>query len=122
MRRTVPLALLTNKPERMTRAIVEESGWTTIFEVVVAGDSLPFRKPDPRTLGEIAARLGCRAQELLLIGDSAVDAATAVASGSSFVWVEWGYARSGDRPALAAGPHAATAAELSRVVTALLAD
>lgn len=109
-----PLALLTNKPERMSREILEAFGWSGLFAEVVGGDTLPVRKPDPGGIVRLAERLGCAARELALVGDTRIDADTAAAAGCRFVWVEWGYAQPRDREALARSPRAATAAELVR--------
>jgi phosphoglycolate phosphatase len=103
------LALLTNKPERMTRAIVDHFGWSGRFDPLVAGDTLPFRKPDPRGLLAIAAELGVDAGALVLVGDSRIDERTAFAAGSRFLWVDWGYAAPAERVELARGPSASSA-------------
>jgi phosphoglycolate phosphatase len=109
-----PLALLTNKPIAMTRSILEHLGWSGRFHSVVGGDSLPFRKPDGRGLVELARRLGVERPELVLVGDSRIDAETATAAGTQFVWVEWGFARPEERRGLAGGNSARTPADLGR--------
>ena len=103
------LALLTNKPERMTRAIVGHFGWSGRFDPLVAGDTLPFRKPDPRGLLAIAAELEVEAGALALVGDSRIDERTAFAAGARFLWVDWGYAAPAERVELARGPSASSA-------------
>ncbi len=107
------LALLTNKPEAMTRTIVERFGWDALLGVLLGGDSLPFRKPDPRTLLRVAEALALPAERLLMVGDSRIDAETARAADVPFLWVEWGYAADEDRAMLAAGPSVATPVELA---------
>jgi len=106
------LALLTNKPERMTRDIVDNLGWNGLFDPIVGGDTLPFRKPDPRGLTAIAGELGLAPEALLLVGDSRIDERTAVAAGARFLWVDWGYAALEDREALARGAHASSPPEI----------
>ncbi len=108
-----PLALLTNKPERPSRAILDAFGWSPHFAAVVGGDTLAVRKPDPGGLAWIAGRLGRPLSGLVLVGDTAIDADTAAAAGCPFVWVEWGYVRPDDRTELARHPRAANAAELA---------
>jgi phosphoglycolate phosphatase len=95
-----PLALLTNKPERPTLRILEHFDWSRWFRAVVGGDTLPVRKPDPGGLVEIARRLGAAPGELLLVGDSAIDAETAAAAGAHFVFAEWGFGSPADREVL----------------------
>ncbi|MDX2000285.1 MAG: HAD-IA family hydrolase [Thermoanaerobaculia bacterium] len=89
--RGLPLAVVTNKPERPTRKILVGLELEGSFTVVLGGDSLPVRKPDPLPLNEAARRLGVEPTALALVGDSAVDAATAEAAGACFVQVTWGF-------------------------------
>lgn len=71
----LPLALCTNKPEGPTRALLAQLGWTHRFAVIVGGDTLPVRKPDPAPLYLAIERLGVG--PILFVGDSEVDAETA---------------------------------------------
>lgn len=86
------LALATNKPEGPTRRILEHFGWDGLFEVVIGGDTLAGRKPDPIVLRTIAERLELPTGQVLMVGDSRIDAAAARAAGAPFVFVEWGFA------------------------------
>ncbi len=99
--RGVRLAVCTNKPERLTFALLEALGWADHFAAVVCGDSFAFRKPDPRMLTETLARAG--GGRAVLVGDSIVDAETARAAGLPFVGVSFGFP---DRPAEALGADA----------------
>jgi phosphoglycolate phosphatase len=90
-----PLAVLTNKPERHSRRILEGLGLAGYFETVVGGDTLASRKPDPAGLLAIALRWRVAARELVLVGDSHVDAETARAAGAEPVLVAWGFGRAG---------------------------
>jgi phosphoglycolate phosphatase len=92
--RGVSSALLTRKPARLTHAILRRLGLDGYFIRVVAGDSLPFRKPDPRVLLEILWDVGANAGESLMVGDSEIDAATAQAAGAPFAPMTHGYHRS----------------------------
>lgn len=89
----LPLAVCTNKPERITAAILEELGLAAYFSRVIGGDSLPFRKPDPRVLLALLETFAAAPQSSLLVGDSEVDAATASAAGVPFVLMKHGYRR-----------------------------
>src|SRR3546814_13955661 len=46
------LAICTNKPERMSAALISSLGWDGRFAANLGGDSLPVRKPDPLHLTE----------------------------------------------------------------------
>src|SRR3546814_4107204 len=50
--RGVALAICTNKPEKLTRRLLEALGWTNRFDAIVGGDTLPVKKPDPAPLHE----------------------------------------------------------------------
>jgi phosphoglycolate phosphatase len=89
----IPLAVCTNKPARITAAILESLGLATYFARVIGGDSLAFRKPDPRVLLHLLEAFDARPERSLLVGDSEVDAATARAAGVPFVLMKHGYRR-----------------------------
>jgi phosphoglycolate phosphatase len=88
----VRLAICTNKPERVSLALLEALGWNGRFASVVCGDTLGVRKPDPAPLLAAVDGAACAA----FVGDSMIDAETARAAGIPFVAVTFGYS---DRPA-----------------------
>lgn len=71
----VPLGLCTNKPSAPLWPVLEAVGVQSDFDVVVAGDTLERRKPDPAPLRHILSELGVRT--CLYVGDSETDAETA---------------------------------------------
>jgi len=87
------LAVCTNKPTRLTEMILERLGIDRYFARVVAGDSMPFRKPDPRALMEVVDGFGAAKEATLMVGDSEVDAATAHAASVPFALMTYGYHR-----------------------------
>jgi phosphoglycolate phosphatase len=87
------LAVCTNKPSRLTGIILERLEIDRFFTRVVAGDSMPFRKPDPRALMEVVDGFGTPKAATLMVGDSEVDAATAHAAGVPFILMTYGYHR-----------------------------
>lgn len=89
----IPLAVCTNKPARPTADILDTLGLARYFARVIGGDSLPFRKPDPRMLLTLLEAFAAGPERSLLVGDSEVDAATARAAGVPFVLVKHGYRR-----------------------------
>ncbi len=80
--------LVTNKPGAFVDAIIARLGWR--FGVVVAGDTLAARKPDPAPLLRAAATLGVDPATTTYVGDSEVDLEAAAAAGVDFVAVAWG--------------------------------
>jgi phosphoglycolate phosphatase len=89
----IPLAVCTNKPERITTRILESLGLAGYFTRVIGGDSLPFRKPDPRVVRALLEGFAAAPERSLLVGDSEVDAATAHAAQLRFVLMRHGYHR-----------------------------
>jgi len=87
------LALCTNKPGKLTKMIIERLEIERYFARVVAGDSMPFRKPDPRALMEVIDGFGTPKEAAIMVGDSEVDAATANAANVPFILMTYGYHR-----------------------------
>jgi phosphoglycolate phosphatase len=83
------LAICTNKPESPTRAVLMHFRLTSFFPVIVGGDTLPQRKPDPEPLRAALRQMG--PGRSLFIGDSEVDAATAAAAGVPLALFTGGY-------------------------------
>ena len=100
----MPLGLCTNKPYGPTRGLLAHMAWTERFGVIVAGDTLPVRKPDPAPLREAVARIGGRA---VFVGDSEVDVETAQRAGVPFLLFTGGYRKTPvtDLPHLASFDH-----------------
>jgi phosphoglycolate phosphatase len=67
------MAVVTNKPERISMRILELLGVAGHFGCVIGGNSCPTKKPDPGPLLEACRRLGVPLQDACMIGDSRVD-------------------------------------------------
>lgn len=85
------LACVTNKPQTFTQALLIASNLLPYFEVVVAGDTLAKKKPDPDQLIYCCEQLGVSVSEAVLVGDSKVDIAAARSAGCSIIAVSYGY-------------------------------
>ena len=85
------LGCVTNKAEKFTLPLLEKSGLSSYFELVLSGDSLPEKKPHPLPLQHAAKFFDCNTAELLLIGDSVNDAEAARAAGCPVFIVPYGY-------------------------------
>jgi len=85
------LACVTNKPERFTMPLLDKSGLLDFFEMVVSGDTLPKKKPDPIQLKHICAKFNVMETESMLVGDSLIDVAAAHAAGCYIITVPYGY-------------------------------
>jgi len=84
------LGLCTNKPARPTAAVLDHLGLAEFFGTVIAGDSLPVRKPDPAPLRAAARAAGGDPAHCLLVGDTATDRETSRAAGVPSVLVTFG--------------------------------
>lgn len=91
------LSVLTNKPEVPSQAILTGLGLADFFEVIVGGDTLPMRKPDPLGVQDLQRRTGIALATTLLIGDSRIDMATGQAAGVTTCGVTWGFDAEGVR-------------------------
>jgi phosphoglycolate phosphatase len=91
IRRNRRTAVLTNKPERPTRQILQGLGMDGLFSDVIGGDSELGRKPDPAGLLELVARAGVTTAETLLVGDSPVDLETARRAGTRICLARYGF-------------------------------
>ena len=87
---SMPLALCTNKPRATTDATLRGLSLNERFKVVVAGDDLPTRKPDPGPLLHIARELAVPPAALVMVGDGPQDIECARAAGARAVGVEGG--------------------------------
>ena len=89
--RRVPLAVLTNKPARATDLILTGLGLRHYFREAIGGDTLWGRKPAPAGLLHLCEAAGVAPAETLLVGDSAVDLATARNAGTSVCLARYGF-------------------------------
>lgn len=85
-------AIVTNKPEALSRRILDGLGIAGYFRAVIGGDSGFGHKPDAAGLRALMAQAGASAQDTLLIGDSPVDIETGRHAGVHTVGVAHGFA------------------------------
>ncbi len=89
--RGLPMAVVTNKPQRFSESLLATLGIADRFATVVGGDAAEQRKPHPAPLLLACARIGVAPADALMIGDSAIDAAAAHAAGTALILVDYGY-------------------------------
>jgi phosphoglycolate phosphatase len=85
------LAVVTNKPVLATKKILEALSLAEFFTVVVGGDSVAKRKPDPAPVLEAARQLGVDVAGAIMVGDNIHDVEAAHAAGMRCVAVSYGY-------------------------------
>ena len=87
----VRLACITNKPGEFTETLLRDMGLAPYLDLILSGDSLPRKKPDPLPLLHCAQVFGVPASRLLMIGDSPNDTRAARAAGCPVFCVPYGY-------------------------------
>jgi phosphoglycolate phosphatase len=85
------LGCVTNKAERFTLDLLARTGFGTTFDVVICGDHVARKKPDPMAVIAACERLRLPPAEVLFIGDSLNDVSAARAAGSPVWCVPYGY-------------------------------
>jgi phosphoglycolate phosphatase len=85
------LGCVTNKAAQFTIPLLRDLGVYDDFGIVVSGDTLPVKKPDPQPLLHAAAHFGVTAEQSLMIGDSQSDVKAARAAGFQIVCMSYGY-------------------------------
>jgi phosphoglycolate phosphatase len=85
------LGCVTNKAAQFTEPLLRDLGIYDDFSIVISGDTLPTKKPDPAPLLHAAEFFGCRPQDALMVGDSVSDVKAARAAGFQIVCMSYGY-------------------------------
>lgn len=85
------LAVLTNKPGDMSRAILSGLGVAHRFDWIWGAGDLPARKPDPVGLLRLMRAADVPPERTAFVGDSAIDVKTARAAGTYAVGVTYGF-------------------------------
>jgi phosphoglycolate phosphatase len=86
-----PLGCVTNKAAQFTEPLLRDLGVYGDFAIVISGDTLPRKKPDPEPLLHAAGFFGVTPQSSLMVGDSISDVRAARAAGFRIVCVSYGY-------------------------------
>jgi phosphoglycolate phosphatase len=85
------LGCVTNKDAQFTIPLLKGLGIYDEFGIVVSGDTLSVKKPDPQPLLHAAAHFGVGAEDSLMLGDSKSDVTAARNAGFQIVCMSYGY-------------------------------
>lgn len=88
---SMPMAVLTNKPVRISVRILDAMGLSKYFRAIYGGNSFETKKPDPFGAKTILRELGAEPREAILVGDSEVDVQTARNAGTLAAAVNYGF-------------------------------
>ncbi len=75
--KSIHLAVLTNKPVRISNVILDGLGLQGVFFRVYGGNSFTAKKPDPIGIDTLREESGIEADRTVMVGDSSVDIRTA---------------------------------------------
>ncbi|MDH3342120.1 MAG: phosphoglycolate phosphatase [Gammaproteobacteria bacterium] len=87
----VKIGCVTNKNAQFTLPILEKLGVKDDFEIIICGDTLDKKKPDPLPLLHAAEKLGATPEQSLMLGDSMSDVKAARAAGFNIICMSYGY-------------------------------
>lgn len=87
----IRIGCVTNKDEQFTLPILKDLGIYHHFEIVISGDTLPLKKPDPAPLLHGAKFFGVAPENAMMIGDSISDVKASRAAGFAIVCMSYGY-------------------------------
>jgi phosphoglycolate phosphatase len=89
--RGMPMAVLTNKPVRVSRSIIQGLGVGEHFRYVYGGNSFERKKPDPMGVDAILREFGAAPAQAMVVGDSDIDVQTARNAGTWSCGVTYGF-------------------------------
>ncbi|MPW44564.1 phosphoglycolate phosphatase [Acinetobacter guerrae] len=89
--RHIDMACVTNKPELLAKELLQKLKVDHYFSLVVGGDSLPLRKPDPLPLLHSMQVFDTTQLQTLMVGDSKNDIEAARRAGIDCIVVSYGY-------------------------------
>ena len=87
------LVCLTNKPSPITNLVLNLTGIVSYFRLIISGDTFPQMKPSPVGIKFCLENLACKKEDMIIVGDSAVDIKTATAAGVKAIGVTYGYSQ-----------------------------
>lgn len=89
--RRIPCAVLSNKPDDMTRHMVSSLFPGMLFLAVIGDKASRPKKPNPASALAIATLAGIPPSRFAFVGDSGVDMETAKSAGMLPLGASWGY-------------------------------
>jgi phosphoglycolate phosphatase len=101
--------IVTNKPHYLAIGVVAGMGWSERSAILVGGDTLVRKKPDPDQLFHACLILGVAPGDCIYVGDDERDIVAARNAGMKSVAALWGYREAHEDP-LAWQPDAAVEA------------
>ncbi len=90
--------IVTNKPDWLTRPLLEAMDLSRRCQCIVSGDTLPQRKPSPEPLFHACKLMNCQPEDTIYIGDAITDIQAGVNAGMKTGVARYGYLEAHARP------------------------
>jgi len=84
-------ACVTNKPSSFTLPLLQKYDLLRYFDLIVSGDTLPRKKPEPDQILYVCEQFGVSVQDVAMVGDSKTDISAARSAGCRIFAVPYGY-------------------------------
>jgi phosphoglycolate phosphatase len=85
------LGCVTNKAEAFTHPLLKDLGIFDRFEIVISGDTLEKKKPDPMPLLHASKHFNIEPKDCLMLGDSVSDVKASRSAGFNIICMSYGY-------------------------------
>lgn len=92
----IKLGCVTNKAKQFTIPLLQTLGIADRFEIIISGDTLAKKKPDPLPLLHAASHFNINPDQALMLGDSVSDIKAARAADFNIICVSYGYNHGND--------------------------
>jgi phosphoglycolate phosphatase len=90
--------IVTNKPHYLALGVVASMGWSERSAILIGGDTLARKKPDPDQLLHACETLGVAPGDCVYVGDDERDIVAARSAGMKSVAALWGYREAHENP------------------------
>ncbi len=90
-RQRIGWGVVTNKPERLARSLLDALGLAEQCGVTVGGGATAHNKPHPEPVRHAARHLALEAADCVMLGDDLRDIQAATAAGAVGLAAAWGY-------------------------------
>lgn len=98
-KREIPWGVVTNKPEYLTRPLLEQMGIAEQAACIVGGDTLEVRKPNPEPVLHACRIAERNAKSSVFVGDAERDVRAGRSAGLSTIVAGYGYIPPDENPA-----------------------
>ena len=99
-KRQLSWGVVTNKPDFLTRPLMQQLSLDKRCACIVSGDTLLQNKPDPAPMFYAAELAGCEASECIYVGDAERDIEAGRRAGMHTLIARYGYIENDDDPDL----------------------